>query len=402
MPMRNLGEWLEHIESLHPENIELGLDRVNLVAGRLGFGKPEADTIVIAGTNGKGSTSALLEAMALSAGKRVGVYTSPHLIAYNERIRVNGAPVSDDQLVEAFEAIAAVRGDVPLTYFEYGTLAALQVFYSLELDVLVLEVGLGGRLDAVNIVDADLAIITSISLDHESWLGSDRESIGREKAGILRPGIQAVIADPDPPRSVLESLQRLGCKAQLYSDKAGESLHGSRLRPENIFAAQAAARQLGFAPGGGELERLLQDLVVPGRLQQAEYQGVPVVLDVAHNPAAVENLASWLKSSVPGRRIALFAALSDKDIHAMIRPCSGVFEHWYVVGLPGVARARKAGDLAEAVASAGLPLAAACGSVAEAWTQILREQAGATVVIFGSFYTVGGFLELLGEGHIKA
>lgn len=402
MPKRSLDEWLAHIESLHPENIELGLERVGQVASRLGLREPRPTTIVIAGTNGKGSTSTLLEAMALAAGKTVGVYTSPHLIHYNERVRVNGTPVSDQTLVAAFEAIAAARGDTALTYFEYGTLAALRVFDSLELDLLVLEVGLGGRLDAVNIVDADLAIITSISLDHESWLGSDRESIGREKAGILRAGTPAVIADADPPASVLECLKGLACPTDFYSAQQGEALPVSRLRPENVFAAQTAAQRLGFAPDRQVLEGLLRDLVLPGRLQEVECQGLPVVLDVAHNPASVENLAAWLQRSVPGRRIALFAALSDKDIHAMIRPCSGVFEHWYVVGLPGVERALDADVLAEAVAGAGLPLAAACGSVAEAWSRILSEQAGATIVVFGSFYTVGGFMELLGEGHIKA
>lgn len=402
MPARSLADWLSHLETLHPENIELGLERVGAVAARLGLDKPEPTVVTVAGTNGKGSTTALLEAMATAAGKRVGVYTSPHLLRYNERVRIDGCPVKDEALLDAFEIVEAARGTTPLTYFEFGTLAALAVFAAHPLDLLVLEVGLGGRLDAVNIVDPDIAIITSISLDHERWLGSDREAIGAEKAGILRPGVPAFIADSDPPGTVLSALERLDCRAEFYRATEVAAFPDSPLRPENIFAAVGAARSLGFGPAPEALAALLRDLVVPGRLQRVHHDGIAVTLDVAHNPAAVQNLVSWLGREPPCTRVALFSALSDKDIHAMIQPCRGVFEHWYVAGLPGVARALAVEELAGAIERAGLPLAAACGSVADAWARIRAEQPRAAVVVFGSFYTVAGFMELLGEGHEQA
>jgi dihydrofolate synthase/folylpolyglutamate synthase len=355
--------------------------------------------VTVAGTNGKGSTAGLLEAMALAAGLRVGLYTSPHLVCYNERVKVNGVAASDLQLVEAFEAIEAVRDGVQLTYFEYGTLAALEVFTHCALDVLILEVGLGGRLDAVNIVDPDVAIITSISLDHQDWLGDDRESIGREKAGILRPGIHAVIADPDPPGSVLMLLDQMQCQVEYYSDDLARELPKSSLRKENIFAALAAARKLGFAPESGRLAAMLAEVVIPGRLQRLEFEGRSVVLDVAHNPDSVSNLILWLGENMQAPRVALFAALSDKDIHAMIRHCAGYFQHWVVTDLPGVSRARDARDLAAALVGAGEPVAAACGSIREAWAAARNLDPVASVVVFGSFYTVGGFMELLGEGR---
>jgi dihydrofolate synthase/folylpolyglutamate synthase len=402
MPSRSLGEWLAYLETLHPSNIELGLDRVSAVAERLSITQPGPAIVTVAGTNGKGSTSALLEAIALDAGMRVGVYTSPHLLHYNERVRVNGDAVADDVLIGVFETVEENRGNVPLTYFEYGTLAALLVFMRQPLDLLILEVGLGGRLDAVNIIDPDVAVITSISLDHESWLGCDRESIGREKAGILRPGIRAVIADPEPPASVLEELEALDCRCEFYQPGTMPDLPASSLREENIYAALAAARILGIEPAAAGLRALLTRLVLPGRLQQLQHQGIEVVLDVAHNPAAVENLVAWLEGHVARPRVALFAALSDKDIHAMIRACSGVFDYWYVADLPGVARALDAHVLAEAVTDAGLPLAAACTGVEDAWRCAGSEQPGAVVVVFGSFYTVAGFMKLLGEGHEQA
>ena len=289
-----------------------------------------------------------------------------------------------------------------MTYFEYGTLAALRLFADAQLEVAVLEVGLGGRLDAVNIVDPDVAVITSISLDHEDWLGSDRESIGREKAGILRPGVAAVVADPDPPASVATLVEQLGCSASWYREGVVTVPADSFLRPENLFAAMAAAKAAGFAPGEADLSAVLADLSLPGRLQRTSYRGRPLVLDVAHNPAATAHLAGWLETSVTTPRIALFAALSDKDIHAMIRACSGVFDHWYAAGLPGVGRALPPADLAQRIADAGVADVTAQADVREAFETIQCVHPEGTVVVFGSFYTVAAMMELLGEGPEQA
>ncbi len=400
MPQRSLGEWLAHLEQLHPSTIDLGLERVSAVATRLGLDAPAPPVATIAGTNGKGSTSALLEAIALDQGRRVGVFTSPHLLRYNERIRINGEPVPDAPIIDAFEAIDAARGDISLTYFEFGALAALWVFAQRPLDLLVLEVGLGGRLDAVNIVDADLVVITSISLDHEAWLGNDRESIGREKAGVLRPGIDVVIADADPPATVLQRVEELACPATFFSDEVVEA--GGSIRPENVFAARTAAARLGFGIDDARLKELVDGLVLPGRLQRIEARGSSIVLDVAHNPAAIENLVSWLEREVPGPRAALFAVLSDKDIHAMMRPCSGVFDHWYLPALPGVSRALDCAEVASTLEGLGISQLTQCEGIADGWQQFLSADTGASLVVFGSFYTVAGFMELLGEGHGKA
>ncbi|MEE4661273.1 MAG: Mur ligase family protein, partial [Halieaceae bacterium] len=289
---RSLDAWLDYLLTLHPRNIELGLERVASVAERLALLTPAPTVVTVAGTNGKGTTTTLVEALALHAGKRVGVYTSPHLLRYNERIRVNGLPVDDRQIVAAFEVIEAARGAVPLTFFEFGTLAALQVFAAQPLDVVVLEVGLGGRLDATNIVDPDIAVITSIALDHQEWLGDTREAIGAEKAGILRTGVPAIIADRDPPDSVLQRAAELQCPVERWSDRFQSPLQNG-LRPENVFAALAVARRLGIHPGDAAAE-VLAGVTVPGRLQRTSLQGRPVVLDVAHNPHAAAHLANNL------------------------------------------------------------------------------------------------------------
>ncbi len=399
MPRQSLGEWLTYLEQLHPNPIDLGLERVREVAQRMQLDRPAADVVTIAGTNGKGSSSAVLEAIALAAGRRVGVFSSPHLLHYNERIRVNGTAVSDAAVIAAFEAIEVARGATTLTYFEFGALAALWVFSQQSLDLVVLEVGLGGRLDAVNIIDADVAVITSISLDHEAWLGSDREAIGGEKAGILRPGIDAVIADPDPPQSIRERLAELDCQSRFYrAGEHGELAGPSALRPENVFAGQEAAARLGIALDAEHLQRVLAGLVLPGRLQRLEYQGRQVVLDVAHNPAAIDNLLGWLEREVPGPRLALFAVLSDKDIHAMIPPCSESFAHWFLPAMPGVQRALPNGSIAAVLEQSGAAAVSLCEDMAAAWHALQTSGKEGTVVVFGSFYTVAGFLELLGEG----
>ncbi len=210
---RTLDQWLEYQQAVHPKAIDMGLERIGEVAHRLGLGRPARQVVTVAGTNGKGSTVAFLEAIARAAGLRVGAYTSPHLLRYNERVRVDGTDADDGQLVSAFERIETARGDIPLTYFEYGTLAALLLFEAADLDLALLEVGLGGRLDATNIVDPDVAVITTVDLDHQDYLGDDRESIGAEKAGILRAGRPCVLAEKDPPSSVLRRAYAIGAFA---------------------------------------------------------------------------------------------------------------------------------------------------------------------------------------------
>ncbi|HEY1140496.1 MAG TPA: Mur ligase family protein, partial [Lysobacter sp.] len=207
---RTLPDWLQYIERIHPRSIDMGLDRIRVVAQALKLGRPGKVVITVGGTNGKGSTVAFIESIARAAGWKVGAYTSPHLLAYNERVRIDGADASDDALIEAFEVIEAARGDTQLTYFEYGTLAALWLFERAKLDLAILEVGLGGRLDATNIVDADIAVITTVDLDHQDYLGDDREQIGAEKVGIARAWKPLVLGDDDPPSSVLGHAYRIG------------------------------------------------------------------------------------------------------------------------------------------------------------------------------------------------
>ncbi len=333
----------------------------------------------------------------------MGCYTSPHLLAYNERVRIDGEPVSDQALITAFEAVEAAREQVPLTYFEFGTLAALYIFLRSGLDLMVLEVGLGGRLDAVNIIDPDLAIITSISEDHQSWLGDDRDSIGREKAGILRPGIAAVIADPDPPSTLVQRLDELGCSSIYHEPALAGRFSNRSLRGENAAAAWRAAEILGFAPDLSQAVALVQEIELPGRLQHVALGTGRVLLDVAHNPAAVANLANYLETQVSGRCLALFAALSDKDIHAMIQSCCERFDAWFVTELPGVKRAAPARDTAAVLRSSVQGRVVVCRSPQKACTLAQNEmQADDTLVIFGSFYTIAALLPILEEERSRA
>ncbi len=401
MSSRSLAAWLRRLESIHPTEVELGLARVAEVAARLDCLRMGCPVVTVAGTNGKGSTVAALQTFAMAADRRVGAFTSPHLLRYNERICVNGAAVSDASIIATFEKIEAVRGEISLTYFEFGTLAALIIFAAARLDLVILEVGLGGRLDAVNIVDPTVAIITSISLDHQSWLGDSREGIALEKAGILRPGIPVMVADRQPAASLLARIEELNCKATFVDPQLLAHIPPGPLRGENIAAAWQAAAALDFAPPVDQLPAVLKQLFLPGRLQKLLVDGVPVVLDVAHNEAAVGNLASMLKKGGGKPPIAVFGALSDKDIHAMIRCCSGLFDGWYVTDLPAVDRALSGADLAVALRSQGEQVRDECNSPELAFQMALGDlKKGSTLVVFGSFYTVAGVMatiEQLGD-----
>ncbi|AHX13744.1 folylpolyglutamate synthase [Dyella jiangningensis] len=358
---RTLDEWLAYQERVNVRSIELGLDRVRAVWQAMGAPAPARRVITVGGTNGKGSTVALLESMFTAAGQRVGCYTSPHLLHYRERVRIAGADASDETLIASFERIEAARGEIPLTYFEFGTLAALDLFARANLDVAVLEVGLGGRLDAVNIIDADVAIITTVDLDHMDWLGPDRDSIGVEKAGIARAGRPAIVGEAQPPQGLLEALQRVGANVQRagiafsveHLANGGWRWHhadGTRLSlPDPALAAPVqyanaaaaiaamhalqasdeaiAAIDLGTAAATG-----LRTVHVAARLESLG--GDPaLVVDVGHNPQAARALAEWLDTHPGGRVHAVYGALSDKDVGGVIRALGSRIDHWHLAGL---------------------------------------------------------------------
>lgn len=413
----SLSEWLAYIERQHPQSIAMGLERVREVAARLGLCKPAKSTIVVAGTNGKGSTVAFVEAIACAAGWKVGAYTSPHLLRYNERVRIDGREVEDAALAAAFAAVEAARGDIPLTYFEYGTLAALQLFGRSGLDLAVLEVGLGGRLDAVNIVDADVAVITTVDIDHSNWLGGDREAIGEEKAGIIRGWKPVILGDIDPPSSVLRRAYLLGANAiRLGSDFFAEPIDAQRWRwrdvslrmalptpalqapvqRANAASAIAALRALGKPVPRSAWDEGVARASVAGRLQAFRRGEVEVLVDVGHNPQAARALASALQARpAAGRTHAVYAALSDKDVAGVAEALGAQVDTWRIAGLDG-ARGQSADALAERLHGTPAATAARFGHVAEALSDALaKAAAGDRVLVFGSFHTVAEALPLL-------
>lgn len=413
MRFKNLQDWLGWQESLNPKEIDLGLDRVSDVLQKLNF---SADffcpVITVSGTNGKGSTVAFAESILHQADISVGCYTSPHLFEYNERIRINQQAVSDQVLCEAFEVIDQARDGVPLTYFEFGTLAALVVFKRFNVDVAVLEVGLGGRLDAVNVIDADVAVITSIDIDHVDWLGSDIEVIGREKAGIMRSGKPAVIGFFKPPVSVLEharqtgvSLQRLGqeyiyqclpgswklssASVQLDDLQMPNLQGGFQLQNAAAAIMAIAALKLDRAPSQEQINQGLQQVKLVGRYQQIN-QCPQVIVDVAHNEQSATKLCELLNETpVTGETIAVIAMLSDKAVTEVLQAVNPEIDCWISAGLT-VGRGMSSKNMAQAVRGlhAGVKLAA-CDTVADACNkaQALANE-NDRIIVFGSFYTV--------------
>jgi len=416
MTERTLAAWLQRIEQRHPREIELGLDRVASVARNMAILPLATPAIVVAGTNGKGSVVAVAEALLTAAGHRCGAYTSPHLLRFNERIRIAGTEAADARIVAAFEAVESRRGTTSLTYFETATLAALWLFAQADLDYVILEVGLGGRLDAVNIVDAAVAVITAIDLDHQQWLGDTRDAIALEKAGVLRPGRPAVIADPAPPQALLEALESSSAVPYLagyefavqydqgrvrasYRDLSGGGgvvswQEAGGLLPENCAAAVQAVAALGVPMPVSDLTALFAGLRLPGRRQLQLRGGVTWVLDVGHNPAGVRSLMEYLRRQVPaGRRIAVFSVMADKDIHAIIRACQGGFERWLVMEQPDVPRAAGAREIARLLKSGGEYDVTTFATPAQALAAAQSEAgAGDCIVVFGSFYTVAAAL----------
>ncbi|KPN19831.1 bifunctional folylpolyglutamate synthase/dihydrofolate synthase [Xanthomonas sp. Mitacek01] len=414
---KTLADWLALIEARHPTEIEMGLDRVGAVQARLACGRPAAQVVIVGGTNGKGSTVAFIEAIARAAGWRVGAYTSPHLLRYSERVRIDGNDVDDAALVEAFEAVEAARGDTPLTYFETGTLAALWLFARAGLDLAVLEVGLGGRLDAVNIVEPDVSVITTVGLDHQDWLGDDIESIGREKAGIARAWKPLVLGDTDPPASVLQHAYRIGAVAIrggsdfLYSPTDADTWSwrevgfevalpmpalAAPVQLRNAAVAIAAVRALGRDVDDAALAAGVAKATVAARLQRFERDGVEIVVDVAHNPQAAQALADWLRATpATGRTVAVFAALADKDAGGVADALAPMIARWHLAGLRGP-RGQDAAMLRERLSGRVSNISSLHEDVDAALAAALAEASpGDRILVLGSFHTAAAALAQL-------
>jgi len=424
---RTLAEWLVYQEHVNVHSIELGLDRVRRVWQRMGAPPVARRVITVGGTNGKGSTVALLEAMARAAGWRTGSFTSPHLLRYNERVRIDGAEVDDAALVASFERIEAARtaGDeaIALTYFEFGTLAALDLFARARLDLAVLEVGLGGRLDAVNIIDADVAVITTVDLDHMDWLGPDRDSIGREKAGIARRGRPAIVGEMEPPTGLLQTLAACGASVE----RAGVDFHGRRhagggwrwqhrdgtamelpdprlsapVQYANAAAAIAALHALWSREPGlstrdwpRAISAGLQAASPSARLQPLGGDP-PVFVDVGHNPQAARALAAWLDLQPPTHVHAVYGALADKDVAGVIDALGARIDHWHLAGLEqasprGLAVQGLAGILQRTLPGAAFHTYADVPSALAGARGAAR--LGERVLAFGSFFVASAVL----------
>ncbi|PQA79780.1 bifunctional tetrahydrofolate synthase/dihydrofolate synthase [Limnohabitans sp. TS-CS-82] len=419
--MNSLDSWLAHCERLHPKNIDMGLDRVRVVAERLNL-HFDGPVITVAGTNGKGSTCAMLEACLLQAGYRTGVYTSPHLVHFQERCRIHGETVQPDDLLPHFARVEAARvqdGDeVSLTYFEFTTLAILSLMASSQLEVAILEVGLGGRLDAVNVIDADCAVITSIDLDHMEFLGNDRETIGREKAGIMRTGRPVIVSDPVPPQSVLDHALEIGAdlwqfgkdfnftgdkqqwgwagRGRRYSGLAYPALRGANqlVNASGVLAALEALRTR-IPVTAQAIRNGLAMVELPGRFQIVPGQPA-LVLDVAHNPHAVAALTANLDAMgfYPTTH-AVFGAMADKDLAPMLARLGPLVDRWYFCDLP-TPRAASAEQLQAQwqATQTRKDVQASTHANPQAALQAAVAAADPTdrIVVFGSFFTVGGVL----------
>jgi len=413
---QSLADWLAHLESLHPKTIELGLERVAQVKQRLDI-EPGFPVIVVGGTNGKGSVCAMLEAVLYAAGYRVGCYTSPHLMHYNERVRINKHPVSDAELCTSFEQIERVREEVPLTYFEFGTLAAMQCFIGHQVDVAILEVGLGGRLDSVNVFDADCAVVTSVDIDHTDYLGETREEIAFEKAGIFRAGRVAICADSDVPQAVRAHAKEIGAELWCIGSEFGFRLHQGQW---DFFGKSAARSALPHPAlrGAFQLQNASAALAVLDALKErlpvsmaavrrgmtevqlaGRFQFVPgkpqLILDVAHNPHAARSLAQNLANLPPcPRTYAVFAMLKDKDMAGVIGLLDAHIDCWLAAGIDAP-RGASAEELGSVLHRAGVRGSIATFSdTAQALSHAcIVAGENDRIVIFGSFYTVAQAME---------
>ncbi len=417
MDLATSDQWLAWLEGLHPQQIDLGLDRVAQVWQRMGLSLGPAKVITIGGTNGKGSAVALLEAIGLAAGYRVCAYRSPHLLRYHERIRFQGQDIDEESLCQSFAAVEQVRGETSLTYFEFGTLAALNYFAWQQPDWILLEVGLGGRLDAVNLIDPDVALITSIDYDHQDWLGESLDQIAREKAGILRPDQPAVFGGGEPPQGLLDVAEELGANllirdrdyhfhrtgngwawslgSEQLSDLPLPALPGAH-QLANAAAVLAALTQLSIPPIPlAVIQQGLEQVRLPGRLQSVPGE-IEILLDVAHNPDAAQVLAAYLADHpVPGRTQVIFAMLADKDLAAVAIQLAPWVSQWHLMPLD-TARGMTVPAMASMLENLGIeqiythesPKAALASAQAEA-------QPGDRILVTGSFYSVAAVMGLL-------
>lgn len=403
----SLVTWLHYLEHLHPKAIDPGLERISEVAARCELLTPAPTVFTVAGTNGKGTTCRMLEAILIAAGYRVGVFSSPHLLRYTERVRIQGNELSESDHTAAFSVIEAGRGEISLTYFEFGALAALQLFKQSGLDIVILEVGLGGRLDATNIIDPDVAVITSIALDHTEWLGPDRESIGREKAGIFRKNKPAIVGEPEMPATIAQVAQQKGAELLRHGHEWSyylqadswtfeqqsyvlSSLPLPQIPLPNAATALAALYASGLTVSQEAIRKGLTDAILPGRFQIID-RCPRVILDVAHNPHAASYLAERL-SALPrkGKVLAIVAMLHDKDINGTLHNLQPQVDQWFCASLD-CPRGASAEQL-----TAYLPAASAFCDVPTAWKAAHGEAKPEDVLLVcGSFHTVAKIMEMI-------
>lgn len=416
MRFSTLADWLRWQEQLHPSRIDLGLERVRRVQQALGLDHPSFKVLTIGGTNGKGSCTVLLDAICRAQGYRVGAYTSPHLLRYNERVTVNGNEADDAEFCRAFERVDAARGDTSLTYFEFGTLAALDIFRSRKVEVAVLEVGMGGRLDAVNVMEPLGALVVSIGLDHMEWLGPDRDSIGYEKAGIYRRGRSAICGDRDPPQRLLQTAQATGAGLQVlgrdfdwretrdgWEWQAGKLRIGNlpppalpgRIQYDNAASVIALLQSVraDLEIGESAIRQGLQRAHLAARFERIAGE-IETIFDIAHNPPAARVLAANLAAMpVAGRTLAVFGMFRDKDAESVVREMAPRIDRWFVGGLDGP-RGQSAADLAvhlHRVASAAV--SGEYPDVIDAWKAAsAAARRGDRILVFGSFHTVAAVL----------
>ncbi len=440
MPHRDLAAWLSHIEQLHPKSIAMGLERVKRVLERLSL-QPDFKIITVAGTNGKGSTCAMLAQIYRQAGYQVGCYTSPHLLRYNERVRINGVEASDEALCVAFAAVERARlgvnaGDdeIALTYFEVGTLAAVWHFAQSAIDIAVLEIGLGGRLDAVNAFEPDCAVVTSVDIDHQEFLGDNRESIGAEKAGVYRPLLPAICGDLNPPKSLIAYAHKIGADFMCIQHEFGyealvsgwhylangkvvytlplPALEGSyQLMNASCVVAAVESLQSALPVHADAIAKAMSEVKLAGRFQTVS-KSPWLILDVAHNPHAAEALAKNLKahrvqsSSVTaakaGKTIAVFAMLADKDIKGVVSAVKDEIDFWYVTDIDHVRRApvnELVKVILEVVPQAKIKIfdtaAAACKQACIDTEVCIDRSENDKIVVFGSFFTVSSVMQYL-------
>jgi dihydrofolate synthase/folylpolyglutamate synthase len=411
MPAKTLEAWLEHLERAHSKPIDLSLERAAEVAVRMAL-RPAGKILTVAGTNGKGSTVATANALLRAQGLKVGLFTSPHILTFNERIIINDRQASDEAIVAAFESIELARRDISLTYYEFSALAAAFLFSKAKVDVWILEVGLGGRLDAVNIFDADVAVVTSIDLDHQDYLGDTRELIAIEKAGIARAGAPCVVAEARPPTSLIPELKRIGAKTVCVGDDyhidvgithwsgmwqshySSVSLSGmprSALLPSNLAAGAQAVLCLDYALPA-DAATILIGLEVPGRRQVRVHQGRTVLIDVAHNPAAIKALSEYVRTCFIDKPCrAVFSAMIDKDTGTMFALAAEWVKYWYLPNQLDNPRVAKAEELQHTLQSVGAQ-SRCYQSVAEACNAMWQESdENDVLLIIGSFTTVAAF-----------